>query len=100
MPRTPSNEEPQDPLRSIDLETARPSRDFHALVPFDFAWRHRFCAVSIDDTHDLIVATDDTPPSVIAKVTEAMPRPCQLALATDEQICRLIARTYEQSRST
>lgn len=85
---------------SIDFNTAPPCREFVELVPFEFAWRHRFCAVTIDDKHDVIVSTDDTPASIIARICEQLPRPCQLAQATDEQVCRLIARAYEQSRST
>lgn len=84
---------------AIDFESAPPCREFLELVPFEFAWRHRFCAVTIDN-HDVIVSTDDTPASVIARICEQLPRPCKLAQATDEQICRLIARAYEQSRST
>lgn len=85
---------------AIDFDSAPPSREFVELVPFDFAWRHRFCAVSIDDQHVVLVSTDETPASVIARICEQLSRPCQLATATDEQICRLIARAYEQSRST
>jgi len=95
----PNNHEsnsPADPV--VDLDTAPPSRDFLALATFEFAWRHRFCAVSIDDTHDLLVITDDTPASVIARISEGLPRECRLLHVTDEQVCRLIARAYEKPR--
>jgi len=89
---------PPDPV--VDLEAAIPSRDFLGLVTFEFAWRHRFCAVTVDDAHDLIVATEDTPPSVIARICERLPRECQLTHASDEAVCRLIARAYEKPRPT
>lgn len=78
--------------------TAPPSRDFLALITFEFAWRHRICAVSIDATHDLLVITDDTPASVIAHIAERLPRPCEIVRVTDEEVCHLIARAYQQSR--
>jgi hypothetical protein len=95
-PTDPHPESDAQPI--IDLDTAPPSREFLALVTFEFAWRHRFCAVSIDHTHDLLVITDDTPPSVVARISERMPRECQLLQTTDEQVCRLIARAYEKPR--
>jgi len=97
----PADADPNSPSNPVvDLETATPSREFLSLVTFEFAWRHRFCAVTIDDIHDLIVATEDTPASVIARICERLPRTCQLTHATDEEVCRLIARAYEKPRPT
>ncbi|MBX3381706.1 MAG: hypothetical protein KF805_16555, partial [Phycisphaeraceae bacterium] len=84
-----------DPNNSIAIDTAPPSADFIAIVSFDSAWRNRFCAVALE-THDLIVFTDDTPPSIIARTAEQLPRDCDVIRATDEEVRRLIARAYER----
>ncbi|MBN8597787.1 MAG: hypothetical protein J0L78_08950 [Planctomycetes bacterium] len=85
---------------AVDLDAARISADFVALVHVDSAWRNRFCAVTLEDDTDLLVVTDDTPASIIARISEQLPRQCSLLHVSDERVCRLIARAYDQSRST
>lgn len=94
------NNSDSNPDPVVDLDAARISADFVALVHFDSAWRNRFCAVTLDDETDLLVVTDDTPASIIAHICEQLPRTCTLLHASDEQVRRLIARAYDQSRST
>ncbi|MGH7244811.1 MAG: hypothetical protein ACREJD_15465 [Phycisphaerales bacterium] len=94
----PPTDDPDRSANIPDLETAPPSREFLAIATFDFAWRNRLCAIDVDEIHVLLVTTSDTPPNVVARICERLTRECQVIEVSDEEICRLITRAYEQPR--
>lgn len=96
MPHTPHPDDKNPP----DFESLPPSDDFISRFSREEALRLGCCAVKIDDEHDLLVALANTPPSTIANVGEKLRRECEAAIATREQLNRLIARAYPQSHST
>ena len=86
--------------RFPDLKTAPPSPDFVALVSFDLAWRHRICAVVLDDSRDLLVTFGQPPLDVVARIVDRLPKFCEQVEVSEEEVLELIGRAYERPRST
>lgn len=91
---------PSPPNRYPDLKAASPSPDFVALIPFDLAWRHRICAVVLDDARDLLVTVGQPPLDVVARITERLPKFVEVVEASEAEVIDLIGRAYERPRST